>query len=117
VKALGRGRFVDDRMADAPSPVQKEPPAPGRGTNLALRYLGIILPLALTYFVGFWLSFVWGSLDGFRAAVALAAALWIGFAVALALRRDWAGVAAITVFYLLVDAWWWLLALGVLHFD
>jgi hypothetical protein len=67
--------------------------------------------------VGFWLSFVWGSLDGFRAAVALAAALWIGFAVALAVRRDWAGVAAITVFYVLVDAWWWLLALGVLHFD
>jgi hypothetical protein len=26
-------------------------------------------------------------------------------------------VAAITVFYVLVDAWWWLLALGVLHFD
>jgi len=23
----------------------------------------------------------------------------------------------VTVVYVLVDAWWWLLALGVLHFD
>jgi hypothetical protein len=104
-------------MADAPPPVQKEPPVPGRGTNLTLRYLGIILPLVMTYFLGFWLGFGRAGLDGFRVAVALAAASWIGFAVALAIRRDWAGVAAITVFYALVDAWWWLLALGVLHFD
>ena len=108
---------MDDRVEGGPSRGQNEPAAPGRGVNLALRYLGIILPLVTTYWLGLWLGLSWGSPAGMRAIIALGAALWIGFAVALGLRRDWAGVGAVSVFYALVDAWLWLPALGVLHFD
>ncbi|MFH0914909.1 MAG: hypothetical protein V1912_00485 [bacterium] len=108
---------MDDRVEGGPVRDPTEPPAPGRGVNLALRYLGIILPLVVTYWLGLWLGLSWGSLAGMQAIIAFGAALWIGFAAVLGLRRDWAGVGAITVFYVLVDAWLWLPALGVLHFD
>ena len=101
--------------------VQNEPLTPRQRVNKTLRWLGIILPLVITYpilypFVSWLAPEQWG-LAGFRAMIAFAAALWVGFAIALAWRRDWKGALAITVFYLLVDAWWWLLALEVIHFD
>ncbi|MBC7292890.1 MAG: hypothetical protein H5T84_02060 [Thermoleophilia bacterium] len=52
----------------------------------------------------------------YQARMAVGAAFWIGLAVVLMCRRDWRGAAAITVFYLLVDAFWWVLALGIIHF-
>ncbi|MBN1630820.1 MAG: hypothetical protein JW990_13740 [Thermoleophilia bacterium] len=108
---------MDDRMVDGPAPVQKEPLTPRQRVNLTLRWLGIILPLAITYPVFSWIldGFQRGS-GGFLALVATAAGLWIAFTVALAWRRDWAGAAAISAFYLVVDAWWWLLALEVIGF-
>jgi hypothetical protein len=84
---------------------------------MAVRYLGLILPFAVTY----WLAPGLGSRlesDGWRLAmVSLGAAIWIAATVTLIVRRDWKGAAAITVFYALVDAWWWIVALGVIRFD
>ena len=108
---------MDDRMVDAPAQVQNEPLTPKQTLNATLRWLGILLPLVMVYGLGLWLGFGRGSYSGFRTPVMLGAALWVGFAVTLAWRRDWRGAAAISACYVLVDAWWWLLALGVIHTD
>jgi hypothetical protein len=116
-----RGLCVDDRMEGRTAPVQNEPLTRRQRTNKTLRWLGLILPLVITYpivlpFIS-WLGPEQWGLAGFQATIGFGAALWIGFTVALAWRRDWTGAAAISAFYLIVDAWWWLLALEVIHFD
>ena len=107
---------MKDRMASGPARVENELPTPGRRVSRTLRWLGIILPLVMT-----WLALVFvfgrGSLIGFQTALALSAALWVGLAIALGWRRDWKGALAISVFYVIADAYWWLLALRVIHFD
>ena len=39
-----------------------------------------------------------------------AAVLWLVLAAVLLVRRDWRGAAAITAVYVIVDAWWTLIA-------
>lgn len=56
------------------TPKQGEPPAPGRGVNLALRYLGIILPVVVTYWLGLWLGLGWGNVTAMRLLLAFGAA-------------------------------------------
>jgi len=108
---------VDDRVDGRLESRQSEPPPSGHRVDLTLRYLGIILPIALTYVVGFGLGLGSGGQAAFAASVTAAAAVWAGASVALGLRRDWAGVGAVTFFYVLIDAWIWLLVTGVMHFD
>jgi len=110
---------VDDRMIGGPA-AHEEPLTPRQRVDHALRWLGILLPLIVTYPIVYplvsWLG-VDFNVHGLQVAVPVGAALWVGFTAALAWRRDWAGAAAVSVFYTLVDAWWWILALGIVHFD
>lgn len=71
----------------------------------------------MTYPIIPFVPWIEGNLVAYQARMAVGAAFWIGLAVVLMCRRDWRGAAAITVFYLLVDAFWWVLALGIIHFD
>ena len=108
---------MDDRVDGRLESRQSEPPPPGRRVDLVLRYLGIILPIAVSYLGGLALSLGRGSLTCMLASAITAAAIWIGAAVVLGLRHDWAGVGAVTFFYVALDAWIWLPAVGVMHFD
>lgn len=71
-----------------------------RGIDLWLRWLGILLPLAA----------LWGFLSGNAVPVLATAivslALWVGFTVALAVRRDWRGALAISVIYVILSGSW-----------
>jgi len=72
-----------------------------------VRWLGILLRLVLRYPLlpvsafGSW----------FRPRVIATALFWLALAAVLLIRRDWRGAAAITAMYVIVDAWWMLLAL------
>lgn len=82
----------------------------GGGFTKTLRWLGLLLPLVLSYPVlpveafGGW----------FRPRVIAAAACWLILSAWLLIRRDWRGAAAITAMYVVVDAWWMLFGLRVL---
>jgi hypothetical protein len=84
---------------------------------MAVRYLGLILPVVVTY----WFSQELDSRLGFTrwtlVMVSLGTAIWITATATLIVRHDRNGAAAIGVIYVLVDAWWWTIALGVVHFD
>jgi len=108
---------VDDRMVDAPAQGHEEPLTRRQRVNMALRWLGFLLPLLSAYWLGLWLGFGRAGFGGFKTAVGATAVLWLAFTIALAWRRDWRGAAAITACYLLVDAWWFLLAFDVIHSD
>lgn len=84
-----------------------------RRRNMTMRYLGILLPLAITYGIGLQVT---GShqVALLRLVVGVGAVLWVGFACLLGLRRDWSGALAISVVYLILNGWMWLLALGVM---
>lgn len=73
---------VDDRVEGGPHRLAQEPQAPGHGVNMALRYLGLILPLAVTY----WLVLSFGPSIESRlwalTMVSLGAAIWIAATVA-----------------------------------
>jgi hypothetical protein len=84
---------------------------------MALRYLGLILPFVVTYWLSWVLGERFGSTHWTLAMVGLGAVIWIAATATLIVRRDWKGAAAISVIYVLVDAWWWIVALGVVHFD
>ncbi len=105
------------RRVETGANVQKEPPAPTRRLNLTLRYLGIILPLVATYLFAMLSVFRWDSSAGSLAAVAVGGAIWAGCTVFLCSRRDWAGAGAISFLYVLMNAWLWLVVLGVLNVD
>jgi hypothetical protein len=83
------------------------------GFTKTIRWLGILLPMVLSYPLlpvdafGGW----------FRPRVLAAAAVWLVLAAVLLIRRDWRGAAAITAVYVIVDAWWLLPATGVVDFD
>ena len=80
------------------------------GLTKTIRWLGILLPMVLSYPLlpvdafGAW----------FRPRVIAAAVLWLVLAAVLLIRRDWRGAAAITAVYVIVDAWWTLIAFKVL---
>jgi hypothetical protein len=95
------------RRSQSSQPESEEQRDPRRRVNLALRYLGIILPMVLSYGLG---AFYFGTSDnltGYWVARILGAAALLGCAAALSLRRDWHGAAAITGVYLFFDAWLW----------
>jgi hypothetical protein len=109
-------------MLGGPVEVQKEPKTPRERRNMGLRWLGILVPLVVTYPFLFPLDLFVGWADGssfvgFQVRMAIGAAIWVGLAAVLARRKDWAGAAAISVFYILVDAWWRILAVGLIHVD
>jgi hypothetical protein len=80
------------------------------GLTKTIRWLGILLPMVLSYPLL--------PIDGFgawfRPRVIAAAVLWLVLAAVLLIRRDWRGAAAITAVYVIVDAWWTLIAFKVL---
>ena len=83
------------------------------GLTKTVRWLGILLPMVLSYP----LLPVDGFGAWFRPRVITAAALWLVLAAVLLIRRDWRGAAAITAVYVIVDAWWTLIAFRVLNLD
>jgi hypothetical protein len=104
---------MDDRVSGNFNVEHEEPASPRRRRNLAIRYVGIILPFVLTYFVG-----IQAALSGGRAGLvclALAAGIWAASSVALGVRRDWPGVGAVTFLYVVVDSLPWLFATGLFH--
>lgn len=100
----------DDRVDGTPGQLHEEPPTPARRLNLTLRYVGLLLPLAML-FAGLGLS---GRLSyGFVVCGSIGAAVWIAITAVLALRHDWKGAAAISVIYVLWNTPLWLLVAGV----
>ena len=79
-----------------------------------LRWLGLLLPILLTYPL---LPFVEFASGWFQIRVAAGAVCWALFAAALLWRRDWRGALAISVMYVLADSWWMLPAFGVIGLD
>ena len=71
-----------------------------------VRWLGILLPLVLSYPI----LPVDGFTAWFKPRIIAAAAVWLILAFILLVRRDWRGAAAITAMYVVADAWWTLLA-------
>lgn len=108
-----------ESLGRIPGPSEDASTGLGRISRI-LRWLGIIMPLVVSYPIVYplvsWAGVDFGQASA-RVLIPVAAALWLGFTVALGWRRDWRGAGAITVFYLIVDAWWWLLALGVIRLD
>lgn len=102
------GRRPSAEHGQPPSPERGQPPGPERRLNLILRYVGIILPLAVGYGLGL---FYFGARDndaGFLVSRVVAAALWVGFAAALAARRDLIGAFVVTASYIFFVGWMWL---------
>jgi hypothetical protein len=108
--------MVSDYMS-SPGRAEGAPPqTPRRRLDLALRWAGILLPLLLTYPLipgAPW----FGSLLSFQIRMACGAAIMVDLAATLLRCRDWRGAMAIVVFYVIADAYWWTLALGVIHID
>jgi hypothetical protein len=111
---------MDDRSDGGPAWTRDDRKSPRQRVNLTLRWLGIILPLVLSFPAFPWLSWLGlerGGLSGFRVRMGLGAAIWIGFTAVLVRRRDWQGAVGISLVYLVLETWWWIFVLGVLHFD
>lgn len=105
-RSLGE-EFLYDRAGRGPGSEQGEPRDRRRRIDLLLRYLGIILPLAVAYGLGLFYFGAHHDHGGFYAAKAIAAALWLGFAAALAARRDWTGTFMVTGVYIFFAGWMW----------
>jgi hypothetical protein len=86
-----------------PHRLQKEPRTRAGRVNWTLRWLGILVPLFLTYPV---LPFVPVEGTWWPARFITAVGFWIALTAALLWRRDWRGAAAISAFYIIMDAWW-----------
>jgi hypothetical protein len=103
----GGGRSGGARILEARG---EGPDERSGGLTKTVRWLGILLPMVLSYPLL--------PIDGFgawlRPRVIAAAALWLVLAAVLLIRRDWRGAAAITAVYVIVDAWWTLIAFRVL---
>ena len=84
------------------------------GATKAVRWLGLLLPLLLTYPL---LPFVEFGSAWFQIRVILGAACWVGATAVLLWRRDWRGATAISGVYVLADSWWILPAFGVISLD
>jgi hypothetical protein len=71
------------------------------GLTKTFRWLGVLLPMVLSYPLL--------PVDGFgtwlRPRVIAAAVLWLLLAAVLLIRRDWRGAATITAMYVILDAW------------
>ena len=82
------------------------------GVFMAIRYVGILLPLALTY----WLALPFGLRrpGSLLLLVSIVAAVTAAFVVLLATRRDFAGAGVVFACYVIIDGWLWLPALGAL---
>jgi hypothetical protein len=106
-RSLGE-EFMYDRTRGKPDTEQKAPPDPRRRVDGLLRYLGVILPLAVAYGLGLFYFGAHHNQVGFYVTKALAAALWLGFAAALMARRDWVGTYVVTGVYVFLDGWMWL---------
>jgi hypothetical protein len=111
--ARSAGRLSSGSLADGANERSRDPDERSGGLAKTIRWLGILLPMVLSYPLL--------PIDGFaawlRPRVIAAAALWLVLAAVLLVRRDWRGAAAITAVYVIVDAWWTLIAFRVLRPD
>ncbi len=106
-RSLGE-EFMYDRAGRGPRSGREGPPDPRHRVTVLLRYLGITLPLVVAYGLGLFYFGARHNQGGFYAAKAIAAALWLGFAAALMVRRDWIGTYIVTGVYAFFDGWMWL---------
>ncbi len=96
------------RRARASQARAHEPADPKRRVNLILRLLGVIVPMVFCYGLGAFYLGRQGNEVGYWIARSLGGAAWLGLTAALAVRRDWPGVALTTVIYAFIDAWLWM---------
>jgi hypothetical protein len=80
----------------------KEPPTPARRQNLAIRYVGLVIPFVLTAFVPI---FSIDSMAVFLVFLSLGAAVWLTASGVLASRRDWKGALAISAVCVGLQVW------------
>jgi hypothetical protein len=101
--------YLDRRSKSRPDEDENQPQPPPdrrRRLNLILRYLGVILPLALSYF-GLLYFGAQHNEAGFWTTRAVAAAVWAGFTSVLVRRGDAVGAVTSTAFYAFLDGWMW----------
>lgn len=93
---------------------REAPPSPEEQVNLAIRNVGLIGPFALSYWGVFYT--LWkGYPAGAWACMIVGTVIWAGASCMLGLRRDWRRAAAISAMYILLDAWIWLMVIGVIN--
>lgn len=66
-----------------------------------VRWLGVLLPLVLSYSV----LRIGGPAAWLHPRVIAAVVVWMFVAAGLLIRRDWRGAAALTAMYAVADAW------------
>ena len=104
--------LIERRLADA-AEAQLQAGQPeresgsSRTVNLALRYLGILVPFPVSLGLFFSSGVPWPL------TMVVSLTVWLAFTVALLVRRDWQGALAITVFYIFLN--WWIIVFTALH--
>jgi hypothetical protein len=109
-------RLIERRLAGAAEAQRQARQAErksssSRTVDLVLRYLGIVLPAAASVAWAASFGFVFDSEVSRWLPMVVSLTVWLAFSVALLVRKDGRGALAITVLYVFLNWWVFLIAL------